>query len=262
VSGSPEQQREARIEQERPFSAEPPRDVRAELYRRYVSTFKGEPDLSGRGAEAWWDRKYLPLLAGLDRTAPVLELGCGSGALLAYLQRRGFSRAFGIDVSAEQVALAERRGVHVEQAEALDYFGRCDAALGAIIAVDVLEHLTRDELVRLAPRLFAALVPGGRLLVQTANGAGLLPGQVIYGDLTHQTIFTPESLGQLLRGAGFAHLSFYETGPIPIRLRGRVATLLWRAITLVANTVRSIESGKRQAIWTDNFICLAFKPRA
>jgi hypothetical protein len=98
------------------------------------------------------------------------------------------------------------------------------------------------------------------LIVQTANGAGLLPGQVIHGDLTHQTIFTPGSLGQLLQAVGFDTLSFYETGPVPIRVRGRLDVALWRGIKAVANAVKQVETGKRQAIWTENFICRAFKP--
>src|SRR5205823_419899 len=126
--------------------------------------------------------------------------------------------------------------------------------------VDVLEHFSREELVVLAPRVLAALRPGGRLIVQTANGAGLFPRQVIYGDLTHLTIFTPESLRQLLRRFGFQNLTFYETGPIPIRLRGKLNVALWSATKAIANLIRQVETGKRQAIWTENFICAAFKP--
>ncbi len=235
-------------------------DFRATMYRGYVSTFKGEPDLNARGADIWWDHKYLPLLGDLDRSAPILEIGCGSGALLEYLGRRGFSQALGIDLAVEQVELAVRRGARAEQAEALDYLRTRQAELAAIVAVDVFEHLTKDELVKLVALARAALRPGGRLLIQTANGAGLFPRQVIYGDLTHLTIFTPESLGQLLRAAGFQNLAFYETGPIPIRLRGKLDLALWSAIKGVANAVRHIETGKRQTIWTENFICRAFKP--
>jgi SAM-dependent methyltransferase len=237
-----------------------PSDFRATLYRGYVSTFKSAPDLSIEPPFVWWDHKYLPLLAGVARDAPILEIGCGSGGLLAYLERRGFSNASGIDISAEQVELARRRGVRVEQADALAYLRDHLSEFDVILAVDVLEHFCRGELVELGPGLARALRPGGRLVVQTANAAGLFPRQVIYGDLTHLTIFTPESLGQLLRGAGFDHLTFYETGPIPIRLRGKVDTLLWAGIKRVANAIREIETGKRQAIWTENFICRAFKP--
>jgi 2-polyprenyl-3-methyl-5-hydroxy-6-metoxy-1,4-benzoquinol methylase len=223
-----------------------------------VSAFKGET--TGRAPDSWWDHTFLPLLAGLDRSAPVLDVGCGAGGLLAYLGRRGFSHALGVDISAEQVALAQANGVRAQAGDVFDFLAQRQGEFQAILAVDVLEHLTRDELVRLAPLLYAALQPRGRLIVQTANGAGLFPGQVIYGDLTHMTIFTPESLGQLLRPAGFVDLTVYETGPIPIRLRGKVDVALWTAIKMVASAVRRVETGKQQAIWTANFICRALKP--
>ena len=68
-----------------------------------------------------------------------------------------------------------------------------------------------------------------------------------------------ESLAQLLRPVGFAKFDFYETGPTPIRLRGKIDVALWAGLKAVANAVRSIETGKRQSIWTENFICRAFK---
>jgi SAM-dependent methyltransferase len=232
-------------------------NFRSALYERYVSTFKGS---NADPSFAWWDHKYLPLLADMDRAAPILEIGCGDGGLLAYLERRGFSRATGIDISPEQVERARRRGMQAERADVFEHLaGQGSGTVAAIIAVDVFEHFSRDELVRLAPLLHAALQPGGRMLIQTANGAGLFPAQVIYGDLTHMTIFTPQSLAQLLRASGFVDLAFYETGPIPIRVRGKVDVALWRAIKALASAIRRIETGKHQAIWTENFICVARK---
>jgi SAM-dependent methyltransferase len=234
-------------------------DFRAEFFQRYVSTFKGDPGLASEGAFGWFDHKYLPLLDDLARDAPILEIGCGNGGLLAYLERRGFSHASGIDISAEQVALARRRGVAAEVADAFDALAQRPQAYQAILAVDVFEHFSRDELPRLVELIHGALQPGGRLIVQTANGAGLFPGQVIYGDLTHLTIFTPQSLGQLLRPTGFHDLTFCETGPVPIRLRGKLDLALWRAVTTIAATLKQIETGKRQSIWTENFLCRAFR---
>jgi SAM-dependent methyltransferase len=235
-------------------------DFRSPLYERYVSTFKGGASVNAEPSFAWWDHKYLPLLGDLDRAAPILEIGCGAGRLLAYLERRGFSHAAGIDISAEQVELARRRGVQAEVGDVFEALEGRAATAAAIVAVDVFEHFSRAELVRLVPLLYAALRPGGRLLVQTANGAGLFPAQVIYGDLTHMTIFTPQSLEQLLQASGFVDLAFYETGPIPIRVRGKLDVALWTIIKSVASTVRHIETGKRQTIWTENFICVATRP--
>src|SRR6266852_8466542 len=96
-------------------------DFRTALYRGYVSTFKNAPALGVEPPFVWWDHKYLPLLADMDRDAPILEIGCGGGGLLAYLGRRGFSHAVGIDLSEEQVELARLRGVRAECGEALAY---------------------------------------------------------------------------------------------------------------------------------------------
>ncbi len=236
-------------------------DFRAQLYRQYVTGFKAAaPALDGAALAGYWswcDHKYRPLLAGLDRAGPVLELGCGAGNLLAYLRRLGFSRALGVDISEQQVRGCRQRGVAAIVADALPFLAACPNTFEAIIMVDVLEHFTKDELLLLAPRLRDALRPGGQLLVQTANGAGLFPRQVIYGDLTHMTILTPESLAQLLRPFGFGQLAFYETGPVPVGLRGRRDVLLWRAVKGAAGLVRRVETGKRQAVWTENFICCA-----
>ncbi len=231
---------------------------RDSLYERYASTFQVQ---RGQPSGVWWEHKYLPLLRDLPRDAPIMEIGCGSGELLTFLAQQGFLSARGVDISAEQVQRAQQRGVRVELGDVFDLL-RQDQRYAAIIAVDVLEHFTREELLRLAPLLYQALEPGGRLLVQTANGAGLLPRQVIFGDLTHLTIFTPESLAQLLRPCGFASFEFYETGPIPIRLRGKLNVALWSLIKVAANTVRAVETGKRQAIWTENLICLARRARS
>src|SRR5436309_248437 len=97
---------------------------RATLYGRYVSTFKGEPAPVGEPSFAWWDHRYLPLLNDLERSAPVLEIGCGAGGLLAYLERRGFSHAMGIDISAEQIDRAHRRGVKADVADVFDFLER------------------------------------------------------------------------------------------------------------------------------------------
>src|SRR5205814_8494887 len=117
---------------------------------------------------AWWDHKFLPLLDAIPNNAEILDLGCGSGALLAYLDRRGFSHARGVDISAEQIALAQQRGVNAVRGDALEHLADNLAAYEVIVAVDVLEHFSRNEDLQLVQLAFEALKPRGRLLVQTA----------------------------------------------------------------------------------------------
>jgi SAM-dependent methyltransferase len=232
---------------------------RAPLYDRYVSAFKGrEAMLEGAALASfrtWWWYRLGPVLADLPRDARILELGCGAGHLLELLREHGFTRAEGVDLSAEQVELAVARGVPARVADAREQLASHEGEYAAILAFDFIEHFDRDELLELAASILRALAPGGRLLLQTPNGEGLMPGQVIYGDLTHLTIFTPGSLEQLLRLTGFTDFEFKESGPAPLGLRGHLRVLAWKLVKLLAGVVRRIETGKRQAIWTETMFC-------
>ena len=103
----------------------------------------------------------------------------------------------------------------------------------------------------------SSLRPNGLLLVQTVNGEGLFPRQIIYGDVTHMTILTPGSMGQLLRATGFQQIEFAECAPIARGPVGIIRSALWKIVRFGANALRMIEAGKRQAVWTENFITVA-----
>lgn len=203
----------------------------------------------------WCRYKILPLLDGFGLESAILELGCGPGYLLDFLKRCGFTQGKGIDISCEQVELAIERGCKVEISDVFKYLDGKNEAFDGIIALDFIEHFHKEELKALVGLIFKSLKNGGILILQTPNGEGLFPRQVIYGDLTHLTIFTPSSLQQLLKEVGFNYFSFYETGPVPKNILGRVRLLMWIFIKSISNTVRRIEAGKSQTIWTENMIC-------
>jgi 2-polyprenyl-3-methyl-5-hydroxy-6-metoxy-1,4-benzoquinol methylase len=80
-------------------------DFRASLYNRYVTTFKEHQlhvdDASLRSYWAWCDHKFLPLLKDLEYDAAILDLGCGPGYMMEFLEKRGYSNVRGIDISEE-----------------------------------------------------------------------------------------------------------------------------------------------------------------
>ncbi len=238
-------------------------DTRPHFYSRYVSTFKQENIALSKADLVhyymWCDERYFPFLAHLPKSARILELGCGHGRILNYLHQKGFVNVRGIDIADEQVALAEQEGLNAERADAFEYLSPLRASLDCIIAIDFVEHFTTEELVRLCTMMHSALKPDGMILLQTVNGEGLFPRQIIYGDLTHRTVLTPGSMVQLLRSTGFSKIHFADCAPISRGIVGRIRKTLWEIVKLGANALRIIESGKRQKIWTENFITAARK---
>jgi 2-polyprenyl-3-methyl-5-hydroxy-6-metoxy-1,4-benzoquinol methylase len=238
-------------------------DFRSDLYNQYVSKFKmGGAQLQGRSLQAYWDwckYKYLPLMRELKNTDQILELGCGPGYFLEFLKTAGFVKVQGIDISEEQVEIAKNRGLNAQNIDVIKYLQQNNGLFKAIIAIDFIEHFTKEEAMLLAKLLYNALEDRGILIIQTPNGQGLFPNQVIYGDLTHLTVFTPESLRQLFSLAGFTDFKFQETGPVGKNLYGKVRLMLWKVIKKLASGIRKIETGKSQDIWTENMICYCKK---
>jgi 2-polyprenyl-3-methyl-5-hydroxy-6-metoxy-1,4-benzoquinol methylase len=239
-------------------------DFRTEFYQKYVTSFKSlHSEYSQPAIQAyfgWCQTKILPLVRTVNPTAKILELGCGPGIFLTFLKNQGFSNASGIDISPEQVEIAQQQGLNTQVANVLDYLKTTSEKYQVIFALDFIEHFTKDELLILVPLIANALQPGGWLILQTPNGQGLFPHQVIYGDLTHLAIFTPSSLEQLLCLFNFINFHFYETELATPDWKGKIRSLLWRIIKFKLNLIRKIEVGKSQAIWTEAMLCSCQKP--
>lgn len=142
-------------------------------------------------------------VADLRGHAPVLDLGCGRGELLALLREAGVE-ARGVDADADMVAYARGEGLEVEQGDVLEHLaGLADGSLGAIFAGQLLEHLPPAALVRLLSLGAAKLRPGGLFVAETINPVSPLALRNYFADLTHAQPLVPETLELLARGAGF-----------------------------------------------------------
>ncbi len=237
------------------------KDVRRSLYDTYYSDFKKGEKREKFGAlhlRLWYNEKYLPLLKGVPHEASFLEIGCGSGLMLNYLNHAGFTNLTGIDISADQAAEAASRGFRALEADALQYLPQHPMEFDVIIAMDVVEHFKKEELLDLLAAIRQSLKPGGLFIIQTPNGEGLLPNYVIYGDLTHFTILSPLSLRHILTVTGFVDIKMKELGPgLIVHFPLFVG---WQVVRLLAMFVKFLEIGRIQKYWTESFICSCRSP--
>jgi SAM-dependent methyltransferase len=135
--------------------------------------------------------------------APVLDVGCGRGELLALLREAGVE-ARGVDADADMVAYARGEGLEVEQADALAHLeSLADGSLGGVFAGQVVEHLPPAALVRLLELSARKLRPGGLLVAETINPLSPLALRSYFADLTHAQPLVPETLALLARQSGF-----------------------------------------------------------
>ena len=235
-------------------------NYRDKFYSKYVSTqtsqLYGEANLESIKKQFPIWRNYFGNFLPKDKNAKIIDFGCGNGGFVYWLQQIGYQNAEGIDVSEEQVKLAEKLGVKniycAKDINAADKYN-------VIFMKDVLEHFTKDEILIILEKIYKALKIGGLLVIQVPNAENILSGRLRYGDFTHETSFTKESIQQVLLVSDFKNISVFETRPVVHGLKSLIRFILWRIIELGLRIYLLIETGSSKGIFTQNLIIVANK---
>lgn len=145
--------------------------------------------------------RYLPQ----DRSAPILDIGCGTGEFLKYLISRGYSNVSGVDVSKEMVEHCKKCGIsNVVRAEDTATYLYGNAGKFDLVTMnDVIEHMPKRDALTILKAIRSSLKDGGVLLLRTGNCSTLGGIYLRYKDFTHQEGYTELSLQQLILMAGF-----------------------------------------------------------
>lgn len=241
-------------------------DYRDRLYRQYLTT-QGQSDIKQIQQDLEYRGPYLKRLIRRwfpeDRSIKILDLGCGYGALLYFLKQAGYGHLRGIDRSPEQVAVAKKLGLDsVKVGDILDILRKSeDRSCDVVIAFDVLEHFTKQEILAITDEVHRVLRSGGRLILHVPNGEAIFSGSIFFGDLTHETSFTRQSVRQLMFSCGLRNVTFAEDVPVIHGLKSGVRYILWNVFHAVFRAIYISETGDkgRELVLTQNLIAVARK---
>jgi SAM-dependent methyltransferase len=176
----------------------------------------------------WWFRGRLAIIAScLRRALPqragrVLEVGCGTGDVLAVLGE--FGETIGVEPHPELAAVARRRGLDVRAGGLPGDLGVPAGWADVVLLLDVIEHLDDDLAALGAARRL--LTPGGLLVVTVPAYAWLWSGHDV--QLGHRRRYTAQALARLAAAAGFRveRLTHFNTLLFPAVVLRR----LWKRV--------------------------------
>jgi 2-polyprenyl-3-methyl-5-hydroxy-6-metoxy-1,4-benzoquinol methylase len=196
------------------------RDPRLRFYDDYVA-FKS------------WDEKRTPMLdeifaieagrAGITPPAAALEIGFGPGHFLDWAAAQGY-RTTGVEIIASLVDSAVRRGHRALLGLPREVLDPAVDRFDLVVAFDVLEHMTVDEILDFLRFAASLLNPGGRFLARFPNGASPFGAYYQTGDVTHVTVLSAGRIRQIGLSAGLSLVAAFNSArPVASTARGKLA---------------------------------------
>lgn len=183
--------------------------------------------LNKSDAKVAWQYGRIFSLAGISfaqKKLRVLDVGCGAGPALRFLEKKG-QEAVGVDLVYYPLAEAShlvRPDVGLVQADVGATLPFASESFDVLLLSELVEHLEDEQ--PLLHECLRVLRTGGQVVVTTPNlwdaRRTLAPvtGRVWSGDTdpTHCNLFTPTRLGKALKKAGFRNVH-WRTGIKPMR---------------------------------------------
>jgi ubiquinone/menaquinone biosynthesis C-methylase UbiE len=173
----------------------------AGVSRLYDSYYEGGDEAVWRSTGARDKVDHIEALCAALKPETVLEVGCGEGAVLAELDRRGFaSELFGVEISNSGVRATKARGL--QSLKSVAQFSGYelpfnDQSIDLVIATHVLEHVEHErlflrELARVGKRVFVEVPLEDTLRVATA----------VDNHIGHINFYNQHTFKNLLQSAG------------------------------------------------------------
>lgn len=239
-------------------------DYRDNFYKKYVSTHTD--NLYGKLALKSVQREFPILSAYFQHFLPknkdikILDLACGNGGFLYWLEQIGYKNAYGVDLSHEQIEFAKKIGLkNIYEDNAISFLKSKKEEYDIIFARDFFEHLNKNELLIAGNLILESLKKDGVFILQTVNAETLFGARLRYGDITHEMAFTRTSIEQFLSQAGFTDIKIYPMRPVIHSVFSFIRYFIWRLVEIFLYIVLVSGTGYKKGIFTQDILCSAKK---
>lgn len=204
-----------------------------------------------------YERIVLPWLPS-ESNAVIAEIACGHGSFLYWLKQRGYENVTGIDSSPEQIDFARQTGVKVARMDFNEWLVKQAAgSQNALVAIDLIEHISKDSFMDFLKESSRVLSSGGRLLLRYPNGDSPLVGRNLFNDITHIWTYTTNCLETLGRMHGFSQFRFADESSLAIRDIRWLKVPLCKLSTAVLRFLVRAATKERVEYWSPNiWACL------
>lgn len=137
------------------------------------------------------------------RDGPIVDLGCGEGALLLALKRSGRTGILGVDSSEDLLRIARSCGVPLVESDLWEYIRTARFEPALYFYLDVIEHVPLE----LNMDLLRAIPSGSRLIIQTPYTESLMGHRYYMNVPSHLAPYSPWVIKKMLARFGYRVVS-------------------------------------------------------
>lgn len=153
-----------------------------------------------------YDREFQSISCA-DSSMSVLEIGCGTGIFLRYLERRGYRRIVAVDTDENlSGALGDLTCAQVHFGDLFEIAERefQGEKFDRIALYDVIEHIETAALFAFMAGLRRFLAPGGKVILRAPNVTSPWGVKMYFDSFDHVTPITPGRVRELAQSTGYA----------------------------------------------------------
>lgn len=216
------------------------------VYDSYISngfgdahSLKKEFDISNR----YFKKNYLRFMPN-DKEKKILELGCGMGQFYYFCKQNRYFNYEGIDVSKENIDFIKENidsSAKVAVIDIMEYLEKAgEEIVDVVIFNDVIEHLTKEEIITTLDGIHKVLKKNGIVMIKTPNMANpYVNTSGRYIDITHEVGFTETSMKQVLRATRFTDIVILGTD---IYVLNPIISILAKVFSKIKNSIMYFNS--------------------
>jgi 2-polyprenyl-3-methyl-5-hydroxy-6-metoxy-1,4-benzoquinol methylase len=199
-----------------------------------------------------YDRIVLPWLLS-RKDGKMADLACGHGSFMYWMKTKGIDQVLGVDASIEQVMHARSVGLEVAHSDVFDWLQQQQANTHSVLfAMDFIEHISKDDMMRFLEMAHRILQPGGLLILRYPNGDSPLVGLNLFNDITHVWTYTTNCLRSLAEMHGFSRIRFADEGFEVMRDNRRLKLPFARLCAFVLRSLVQSVSRERVVYWNSS----------
>lgn len=198
---------------------------------------------------------FKPFL-GANKAIEIIDLPCGHGNILYFLQSNGYTNCVGYDIDEGRISIAKRLSLNAQLADGIEII-KNKKNINVIFCLDFMEHLQKEKAFEFASLCREALSQDGIFIMRMPITDSIKGPHDLYNDITHQWSANSQAIRNVLLQHGYSKVIIIDERPVPYKLLNIARLFLFTILKNCVNLFYTMLGFQKFTIWSTScfFIC-------